>query len=77
MEGVYKTIEECNLRKKRKVLIGFVDMIVDNITNKRLNPIVIELFITGRTLYISIAFIRQSSFKVFKDIKVNFTHFLS
>ena len=38
------------------------------INNKRLNSIVTELFIRGRKLNISIAFITQSYFKVPKDV---------
>ena len=50
-------------------------MIADMINNKKLNPVVTELFIRGRKLNISIAFITQSYFKVPKDIRLNSTHF--
>ena len=33
---------------KRKIFIVFEDMIADNLGNKKLNPIVTELFIRGR-----------------------------
>ena len=42
--------------------------------NKSLNPVVTELFIKGRKLNISIAFITQSYFKVPKDVRLNSTH---
>ena len=45
------------------------------INNKKLNPIVTELFIRGRKLNISIAFITQSYFKVPKDVRLNSTYF--
>ena len=45
------------------------------ISNNKLNPIVTELFIRGRTLNISIVFITQSCFKVPKDVRLNSTHF--
>ena len=45
------------------------------INNKKLNPIVTELFIRGRKLNIYIVFITQSYFKVPKDIRLNSTHF--
>ena len=45
------------------------------INNKKLNPIVTELFIRGRKLNISIALITQSYFKVPKDLRSNSTHF--
>ena len=57
MQDVYKNIEDYNPGKKRKVLIIFDDMIADMINNKKLNPIVTELFIRGRKLNISIVFI--------------------
>ena len=75
MEYVYKNIENYKPGKKRKILIVLDDMIVDMINNKKLNPVVTELFIRGRKLNISIAFITQSYFKVRKDVRLNSTHF--
>ena len=75
IEGVYQNIEEHNIDKKRKILIVFDDMIADMINNKIINPVVRELFIRGRKLNISIAFITQSYFKVPKDVRLNSTHF--
>ena len=75
MQDVYKNIEDHNPGKKRKLLIVFDDMIADMINNKRLNPIVTELFIRGRKLNISIVLITQSYFKVPKDVRLNSTHF--
>ena len=57
MQDVYKNIEDYNPGKERKILIVFDDMIADMINNKKLNSIVAELFIKGRKLNISIAFI--------------------
>ena len=74
MQDVYKNIENYNPGKNRKVLIVFDDMIADMINNKKLNPIVTELFIRGRKLNISIVFITQSYFKVPKDVRLNSTH---
>ena len=74
MQDVCKNIEDYNPGKKRKILIVFDDMIAD-INNKKLNPVVTELFITGRKLNISIVFISQSYFPVPKDVKLNSTHF--
>ena len=50
-------------------------MIADMIDNKKLNAIVTELFIRGRESNISLVFIRQSYFKVPKDLRLNSTHF--
>ena len=74
-QDVYKNIEDYNPNKKRKVIMIFDDMIADIINNKRLNPIVTELFIRGRKLNISIVFITQSCFKLPKDVQLNSTHF--
>ena len=75
MHNVYKNIEDYNPNKKRKILIVFDDMIADMINNKKLNPIVTELFIRDRKLNISIVFITQSYFKVPKGVRLNSTHF--
>ena len=50
--------------KKRKILIIFHHMIADMLSNRKLNPIVNELFIRGRNLNISLVFITQSHFAV-------------
>ena len=77
MRDVYKNINYYNPDKENKILIVFDDMIADMIHNKKLNSIVTELFIRGRKLNISLAFITQSYFKVAKDVTLNTTHFLS
>ena len=48
MSDIYKNIEEYNPNKKRKILIVFDNMIADILSNKKLNPIVTELFTRGR-----------------------------
>ena len=53
MQGIYKNIEEYNPGKKRKLVIIFDDMIAVMISNKKLNSIVTELFITSRKINIS------------------------
>ena len=45
-----KNIKEQNPNKERKILIVFGDIITDMLGNKKLNPIVTELFIRGRIL---------------------------
>ena len=50
-------------------------MIADMINNKKLNPIVTELFIRGKKLNISIVFFTQSYFKVPKEVRLNITQF--
>ena len=45
------------------------------INNKKLNSVVTELFIKDGKLNVFIAFIKQSYFKVPKDIRLNSNHF--
>ena len=75
MGDIYKTIQEYNPNKKRKILIVFDDLIADMLINKRLNPVVTELFIRGGKLNISLVFITQSYFVVPKNIRVTSTHY--
>ena len=75
MDDIYKNIEEYNPNKKRKTLIFFDALTADMLSNKKLNPIVTELFIRGRKLYIFLAFITQSYFSVPKNIRLNSTHY--
>ena len=51
-------------------------MIDDTLSNKKINSVVMGLFIRGRKLNISLVFITQSYFKLPKDFKLNITHFL-
>ena len=45
------------------------------IHNKKINSIVIESFVRGRKLNISLVFVTQSYFKVPKDARLNTSHF--
>ena len=40
MDDIYKNIEDYNPNEKRKILIVFVDIITDMLSNKRYNPTV-------------------------------------
>ena len=51
-------------------------MIDDRLSNKKINSVVMGLFIRGRKLNISLVFITQSYFKLPKDFRLNITHFL-
>ena len=68
-------MEDYNPTKKTRVLIVFDDMIADMESNKKLSPIVKELFLRGRKLNILLVFISQSYFKVPKTIRLNATHY--
>ena len=56
MDDIYTNIKEYNPNKERKVLIVFVDTIVDMLINKKLHPVVTELSIRVRKLNILILF---------------------
>ena len=71
---MHKNTEEYNPNIKRKILIAFDDNIADMLSNKKPNPIVTELFIKGRKLNISLAFITGSYFAVLKNIRLSSAH---
>ena len=75
MDDIYKNIEEYNPNKKCKILIVCYDMIVDMLSNKKINSIVTPLFIRGRKLNISLAFVSQSYFAVSENIRLNSMHY--
>ena len=76
MDDIYKNIKEYNLNKKQKILIRLDDIIADMLNNKKLNPIVTEIFIRRKKLNMSFVFITQSYFTVPKNIRLNSTHYL-
>ena len=57
MDNIYKNIDECNPNKKRKIFIVLDDLIADMLSNENLKPVVTDLFIRGRKLNITLAFI--------------------
>ena len=48
IDDIYKNLEDYNPSKKRRVLIVLHDMIADMESNKKLSPIVTELFLRGK-----------------------------
>ena len=48
MNDVYKSTEEYNPRQKRKILIVVDNMIADMISNNKVNPVFVELFIRDK-----------------------------
>ena len=73
MNDVY---ENYNLKRKRKILIVFDDLIAGIMTNKKFKSIIKELFIRCRKQNISLVFITQSYFSVLKVVRLNLTHYL-
>ena len=61
-------IKEYNQNKRRKTLIVFDDMIADVLSNEKLNPIALELFIRGIKLKTSLVFITQFYFDVLRNL---------
>ena len=55
-------------------MIAFDDMIADMLGNKKLNPIVTELFIRGRKLNISFVFSTQYYYALPKNVRLNLSH---
>ena len=62
------------IKEKNKLVIVFDDMVTDLINNKKPYAVLTELFISGRKVSTSLAFITQSYFKVSKNVKLNCTH---
>ena len=73
MDDIYKNTEDYNPNKKRKILMVFDDIIADILSNKKLNPVVTVLCISGRKLNISLVFITQPYFAVPEDIRLHST----
>ena len=59
----------------RKMLVVSDDMITDMVSNKKPNLVVTELFIRGRKLNITLAFITEFYFSVPKSIRLTSTHY--
>ena len=62
MDDMYENIEECNTNKKCKIIIVFDNMILDILSNRKLNRIVSKLFIRDRALNISLVFLSYLTF---------------
>ena len=75
MDDIYKNIEEYNPNNEHKILIVFDNMIADMLINKKVNPVVTELFIRCRKLNTSLAFMTQPYFTAAKNIRLNSTHY--
>ena len=65
----------CKILKSATQLIVFDDIIADVISNKKLSPILTELFIRREKLNISTIFTTQTYFKIPKDVRLNSRHF--
>ena len=75
MDDIYRNNEEQNWHKKQKTLIVFDDMITDMLGNKKLNPIVTELFISRRKLFT--LFLSPNITLLFCKILIHLQHTIS
>ena len=75
MDDIYENIEKDSPDRERNVLLVFDDMIANMFSNKKLNPIVTELFVRGRKLKIYLGSITKSYFAVPGNIRLNSTHY--
>ena len=75
MDEIYRNIEECNPNKKPKILIVFDDMIVDMLSNIKLNPLVTELFIRSKKLSVSLVLLSNLIFLCQENVSLNSTHY--
>ena len=62
------------IQEKHEALIVFDDISADVFSNKSLTPIVNKLSIRGRKRNVSLVYIKQSNFKLHKDVRLNCTH---
>ena len=62
MDDFYNNINDYNPNRKIKVLIVFDDMVVDIMSNKKIQTIIKELFMRCRKLNISLVFINNLIF---------------
>ena len=76
MDDAYDNIDYYNSSRRRKILIGFDDMIADIMSNKKFQAIRKELFIRCRKLNISHVFIPQSYLFVPRDVRLNSMNYL-
>ena len=74
VDYVYENLKDYNPTKNRLLMV-FDDKIADMESNKKLSPIVTELFLRGRNLNISLVFLSQSYSKVSKTIRIHTTHY--
>ena len=67
-----ENLEDYNPTKKRIELVVFDDMIADMEPNKKLSPLVNELFLRGKKLYFTSFYVTifQSYLKVPKSIRL-------
>ena len=76
MDDIYDNIEDYNKKRKKEVLIVFVDMISYVMSDKKAQQVLKELFIRCRKLNISLCFLTQSYFSVPKGGRLDCIHYI-
>ena len=76
MQDIYKTTDEYNPGKRRKILMVLDDKIAAVIGNNNLSQKCLNYLFEGTKLNLSIVCITQSYFKVSKDVRLNSTHYV-
>ena len=76
MDDILSNIEDYSIKRKRKILIIFDDMISHVMSDKKAQQILKHLFIRCRKLNISLYFLTHSYFSVPKDLRLNCTHYI-
>ena len=76
IDDVNNNIDNYNPKREQKILIVFDDMIADVNTFKKFQSTVEEPFARCRKLNISLVFMTQSHFLVWKEVRLNSTHYL-
>ena len=75
MSDIYENIEQYNPYKERKILNVFNDMITGMLSdNKKVQQIVVLIFVRVRKLNISLLFITKYYFAVPKNVRLNSTY---
>ena len=75
MSDIYKNTKKYNPNRKRKILIASDDMISEILSNKKLNPVITDLFIRGIKPKHFSCCITQSYIAVPKHNRLYSTHY--
>ena len=75
MDYIYENIDEYNANKKYKILIVLDHMIVDILSNKKLQPIEKKLFIKIGKINIFLSLSHNRDFSVQQNIILNSIHY--
>ena len=76
IQDIYKTTDEYNPGKRRKILMVLDDMIAAVIGNNNLSQQCLNYLSEGTKSNLSIVCITQSYFKVSKDVRLNSPHYV-